>query len=104
MTVTYVFAVLPLLLALTFTVSALTKLAGRDGFKSALGSFGVPEGLRAPLLVLVPVVELAIAIGLLPAASAWAAAVGALVLLVAFTVMIITSVGGYRERPSRRTS
>ena len=87
----FFFATLRLLLALIFTVSALSKLADRGGFKSGLGSFGVLEGLRAPVSVLIPVLVLAIAIELLPAASAWVAAAGALALLVVFTVAIIAS-------------
>jgi len=81
-------AVLRSLLALVFFVSALTKLADRGGFKSALRSFGVPERLQPALVLLVPVLELAIGIGLLPAASAWLAAAGALGLLIVFTVAI----------------
>jgi hypothetical protein len=55
MAVTFVLlAVLRSLLALVFSVSALTKLADRGGFKSALGNFGVPERLQPPVALLVP--------------------------------------------------
>ena len=91
MIVPVLLVVLRLLLAAVFTASAFTKLADRGGFKSALGSFAVPEGLRALAAVLIPVLELAIGIGFLPAASAWVAAGGAFGLLVVFTVAIIAS-------------
>jgi hypothetical protein len=81
-------AALRLLLAVMFSVSAVTKLADREGFKSALASFAVPEGLQAPARVLIPLLELVIGIGLLPAVSAWAAAVGALGLLVVLTAAV----------------
>jgi len=91
MTVTPVLVALRSVLALVFAVSACTKLADRDGFKSALGSFGVPERLQVPTALLVPILELVIAIGLLPAASAWVAAAAALALLLVFTTAIVVN-------------
>jgi thiol-disulfide isomerase/thioredoxin len=84
-------AVLRLLLAIVFVVSAVTKLRDRSGFKSALGSFAVPDSLRAPAAVVIPASELAIGIGLLPRASMWIAAVGALGLLAVFTAALVAS-------------
>jgi|SRR5215510_4651872 len=49
------------LFALVFFVSAFTKLVDNSNFKSALGGFAVPERLRAPAAVLIPLFELAIA-------------------------------------------
>jgi peroxiredoxin/uncharacterized membrane protein YphA (DoxX/SURF4 family) len=91
MVVPVLLVILRLLLAAVFTASAFTKLADRSSFKSALGGFAVPEGLRGLAAALIPVFELAIGIGLLSAASVWVAAVGALGLLVLFTVAIIAS-------------
>ena len=51
------FTVLRLLLAAVFTISAVTKLADRTGFKSALAGFAVPEGLRPLAAVLIAVTE-----------------------------------------------
>jgi len=85
-------AVFRSLLVLVFFVSALTKLTDRGGFKSALWSFGVPERLQPAVVLLVPVLELAIGIGLLPATSAWLAATGALGLLIVFTVAIAAAI------------
>jgi uncharacterized membrane protein YphA (DoxX/SURF4 family)/thiol-disulfide isomerase/thioredoxin len=82
---------LRLILAVIFAVSGLTKLTDRDGFKSALATFAVPEKLRPSAAVLIPILELVISLGLLPATSAWAAAIAALGLLTVFTTAIIAS-------------
>src|SRR5919202_2687653 len=50
--------------------------------------FGVPESLASPFGVLLPLVELAIAITLLPALTAWWGALGALALLLLFAAGI----------------
>jgi thiol-disulfide isomerase/thioredoxin len=85
------FATLRLLLAVVFAVSAFTKFADQAGFHEALANFSMPARLRAPVRVLIPVLELGIAITLLPALSAWGAAVGALVLLLVFTAAIVVN-------------
>src|SRR5918995_584070 len=76
------------LLVLVFSVAGITKLADRGGSKRALVDFGVPASLAAPLGVLLPLVELAVAAALIPASTAWWGAVGALVLLCLFVVGI----------------
>jgi thiol-disulfide isomerase/thioredoxin/uncharacterized membrane protein YphA (DoxX/SURF4 family) len=91
------FATLRLLLALVFTVSAVMKLADREGFQKALASFAVPERLRAPAAVLIPVLELLVGIGLLPAVSAWPAAISALGLLLVFTVAVLANLARGRR-------
>jgi len=73
-----------LLLAAVFLVSALAKIADLAGSQKALKDFGLPRVLAAPLGVLLPFVELAVAVALLPAASAWWGAIGALALLLIF--------------------
>ena len=89
--------VLRLGLAAVFVVSAWAKIADRAGFRSSLAGFGVPGGLRPVLASLIPVVELLIAGGLLPAGSAWFAAVTALGLLAVFTVVITVSLARGRR-------
>src|SRR6266581_9646463 len=72
------------LLAVVFLVAGVTKLADLEGSRQALRDFGVPAWLAAPGGVLLPLAELAVAVALLPLASAWWAAVGALALLLLF--------------------
>jgi thiol-disulfide isomerase/thioredoxin len=85
------------LLALVFAISAFTKLVDRSGFKSALEGFGLPERLQVPITLLVPPLELAIAIALLPATSSWPAAACALVLLIVFSAAIVVSLARGRR-------
>jgi peroxiredoxin len=73
-----------LLLAMVFLVAGLAKLADRAGSRQALIDFGVPARLSAPLGTLLPLVELFVAVALLPTASAWWGALWALVLLLLF--------------------
>jgi methylamine dehydrogenase accessory protein MauD len=76
------------LLVSVFTVAGVTKLVDRAGSKQALVDFGVPASLAAPLGILLPLVELAVAVALIPASTAWWGAVGAIVLLLLFVVGI----------------
>ena len=80
-----------LLLAAVFAVAAVTKLADREGTKKAVIAFGTPERLAAPLAILLPLAELAVAGLLLPATTAVYGAVGALVLLAVFSIAIAVS-------------
>src|SRR5436305_13543076 len=73
-----------LVLSLVFLVAGLTKLADRTGSRQPLLDFGVPARLATPGGLLLPLAELAVAVALLPLASAWWAAVGALALLLLF--------------------
>jgi peroxiredoxin/membrane associated rhomboid family serine protease len=77
-----------LLLALVFAVAGVAKLADREGSRQAIVDFGVPSALVAPLGLLLPLAELAIATTLLPASTAWWGAMGALALLSVFVVGI----------------
>jgi peroxiredoxin/uncharacterized membrane protein YphA (DoxX/SURF4 family) len=80
-----------LLLAVVFVVAGLAKLADRAGSRQALLDFGVPARLVAPLAVLLPLAELAVAVALIPTASAWWGALGALALLLLFVAAIGSS-------------
>jgi hypothetical protein len=77
-----------LVLAAVFAVAAAGKLAGRSRTVVTLAEFGVPEPLRRPLAIALPVAELAIAIALLPAATAAWAALAAALLLATFTAAV----------------
>ena len=84
--------ILRLSLAAVFVVSAFAKFTDRDGFLSSLAGFGAPERFRPSLAALIPVFELLIAVGLLPGIYTWPAAVGALGLLVVFTLLIAVNI------------
>src|SRR5579884_385951 len=73
-----------LILAAVFLVAGVTKLADLAGSRRAMAGFGVPERLAAPAGFLLPLAELAIAIALIPAGSAWIASLAASSLLVLF--------------------
>lgn len=73
-----------LLLIAVFLVAGIAKLADLAGSRRAVAGFGVPSALAGPLGLLLPLVELAVAIALVPAASAWWGALGALLLLLLF--------------------
>jgi peroxiredoxin len=77
-----------LLLAGIFAVAGVAKLAHRQGSRQAIVDFGVPSALAAPLGLLLPLGEVAVAATLLPASTAWWGALGALGLLSVFIVGI----------------
>ena len=77
-----------LVLAAVFVVAATAKLADRSATRRALRDFGLPDALVPWLVVLLPLAELAIALLLLPAATAWLAAACAGLLLLAFSAAI----------------
>jgi peroxiredoxin/uncharacterized membrane protein YphA (DoxX/SURF4 family) len=73
-----------LVLTAVFLVAGLAKLRDLPGSRQAVRDFGLPGALASPLGVLLPLVELTVAIALLPTTSAWYGSLGALVLLLAF--------------------
>ncbi len=77
-----------ILLAAVFALAGTTKLGRRDQSEETLARLGVPERLRPATAVGLPVLELTIAAGLVPAASARWAALGALLLLAAFSAAL----------------
>jgi peroxiredoxin len=77
-----------LLLAAVFVVAGVAKLADREGSRRAVADFGVPSALAAPLGILLPLAELAVAAALIPTSTAFWGAVGALVLLLLFVAGI----------------
>jgi Methylamine utilisation protein MauE len=85
------------LLALVFAVAGAAKLADRAGSRQAIVDFGLPSALAAPLGLLLPLAELAVAATLLPASTAWWGALGALVLLSMFVVGIAVNLARGRK-------
>jgi thiol-disulfide isomerase/thioredoxin/uncharacterized membrane protein YphA (DoxX/SURF4 family) len=86
-----------LLFASIFAVAGVAKLADREGSRQAALDFGVPSVLAAPLGVLLPLAELAVAFALIPAATATWGAVGALALLLLFVAGIGANLARGRE-------
>ncbi len=76
------------ILAAVFLVAGVTKLWDLAGSRAAMSNFGLPKSLAAPLGLALPLVELVVAIALIPAASAHWGALGALVLLGLFVAGI----------------
>lgn len=75
-------------LALVFAAAAIGKLADRDGTRKAVGEFGTPDRLVAPLALLLPVAEIAVSFALVFSATRPAGAIGALVLLSVFSAAV----------------
>ena len=86
-----------MLLSLVFVVAAVTKLRDPLGSRRAVTDFGVPVVLAAPLGVFLPLAELAVAVALIPTATAWWGAVGALALLLLFVVGIAINLARGRK-------
>jgi peroxiredoxin/uncharacterized membrane protein YphA (DoxX/SURF4 family) len=77
-----------LLLASVFTVAGLAKLADLKGSRQAIIGFGLPASVATPLGVLLPLVELTVAVALLFTSTVLWGAVGALGLLLLFVAGI----------------
>jgi thiol-disulfide isomerase/thioredoxin len=72
------------MLAATLGVAGVAKLADPEGSKRALSNFGLPRYFARPLGILLPVVELFLALSLIPTSTALWGAIGALALLLLF--------------------
>ena len=77
-----------LLLAAVFILAGAAKLLDLKGSRQAITDFGVPSSLASPLGILLPLSELAVAATLIPTATAWWGAIGALALLLVFVLGI----------------
>jgi peroxiredoxin len=71
-----------------FAIAAVAKLVDRSGTRVAIEAFGAPPGLAAPGALLLPITELAIAVALVPAATARWGALAAVALLAIFSFAI----------------
>lgn len=90
-----------LVLAVVFFLAGAAKLADRAGSRATLVSFGLPRSLAPLFGIALPMLELGVAIALLPAASAPWGALGALFLLGAFSAAIVTLLIRGREADCR---
>lgn len=88
---TVVAVVARVLLAAVFAAAGTAKLADRAGIRRAVEEFGTPMRFAAPVALLLPLVELAVAGLLLPSTTAGAAVVAALALLAVFTAAVAVS-------------
>lgn len=77
-----------LLLAAVFLLAGATKIVDPAGSRRALRDFGLPPVLSRVMLVLLPLLELAVAATLIPAVLAWYGALGALAMLSTFLIAI----------------
>ncbi|MGD1069683.1 MAG: MauE/DoxX family redox-associated membrane protein [Bryobacteraceae bacterium] len=86
-----------LLLAAVFLLAGATKFVDPVGTRKALRDFGVPSALAPPGLLLLPMLELAVAATLISTSLAWYGACGALALLIVFLIAAgIALLGGRR--------
>jgi thiol-disulfide isomerase/thioredoxin len=86
-----------LVLAVVFAVAAVAKLTDRADTRRAVVDFGVREPVAAWLAIGLPIAELAVAVLLLPASTAPAGALGALLLLLLFSAAILFNLAHGRE-------
>ena len=75
-------------LSVVFGVAGVAKLLDQSGTREAVTNFGAPASWSGPLAVLLPLAEIAIALGLLLSATAWGSALTALLLLGLFIAAI----------------
>lgn len=77
--------ILRVLLAAVFALAAVGKLQDRAGAQKAMADFGVPESAASSASLALALAELAVAFALLFPSISWFAAIGATLLLAAFT-------------------
>jgi uncharacterized membrane protein YphA (DoxX/SURF4 family) len=83
-----------IVLSVVFIAAGFSKLLDLKGSQKAIEDFGLPLWAAEPLGISLPVAEIIIAFLLLPLRTAWTGAVGALALLLVFSVAIAINVGG----------
>ena len=86
-----------LLLASVFLLAGLAKLGDLAGSRQAVTAFGVPERLARPMGTVLPFIELAAGMALIPSATARFGALLALALLVVFAGAIALALANGRE-------
>jgi peroxiredoxin/uncharacterized membrane protein YphA (DoxX/SURF4 family) len=90
-----------LVLAGVFVTAAVLKVKDGRGFQRAVRDLGIPAALSGAVARGVPLVELVIGVALVPAASAQVAAICAVLLLLAFSAVILMNLARGR-RPDCR--
>jgi uncharacterized membrane protein YphA (DoxX/SURF4 family)/thiol-disulfide isomerase/thioredoxin len=83
-----IIALVRVALSAIFGVAGVTKLLDQQGTREAVENFGAPRSLAPVLALILPFLELAIAVGLLFTSSAWWSALAALLLLGLFVIAI----------------
>lgn len=76
-------------LATVFTIAGLAKLSNNSSTSVTLGEFGIPSRLTGVLSRALPLAELTVSVLLIGASTRIAGAVGAMILLVLFSVAIV---------------
>ncbi len=76
--------IIRLILAAIFGLAGIGKLYDLEGSEKAVRNFGVPEVLAKAAAVLLPLVEISVAVLLLFAETSWFGAIGAVLLLIIF--------------------
>jgi len=76
------------LLAMVFALAGFGKLSDLAGARKSMLDFGAPRAMAPLLSFLLPLAELACAVALIPASSAWWGAAGVLALLLLFIAAI----------------
>ncbi len=79
------------MLAAVFLLAGVAKYADPQGTTKAFTEFGLPRAVAAFVALVLPVVEAGVAIALVPVASAWYGACGALALLGIFILGIVAA-------------
>src|SRR5579884_894850 len=80
-----------------FLVAGLAKLAGPQAARKSMEDFGVPRSLSWPAAILLPLLEIAVAIALLPARLAHDAAIAAVGLYAVFILAIVITLARGRR-------
>lgn len=83
-----ILALLRLALAAIFAIAGITKLRDQSGTREAVINFGAPKAAAPALAIILPVMELGIAVGLLFNISARFSATGAVLLLALFIIAL----------------
>jgi peroxiredoxin len=86
-----------LVLGAVFVLAGVAKLSDLKGSRRAIIDFGIPPAIAAPLGLLLPLAELAVAATLLPTSTALWGALGALALLSVFVVGIAINLARGRK-------
>jgi peroxiredoxin/uncharacterized membrane protein YphA (DoxX/SURF4 family) len=81
--------ILRLALAAVFGIAGVAKLLDRAGSGKAAAEFGIPVSLARHVAYLLPVAELGISISLIFVQSSWFGAIGAALVLLAFTTAMV---------------
>jgi thiol-disulfide isomerase/thioredoxin/uncharacterized membrane protein YphA (DoxX/SURF4 family) len=86
-----------LVLAGVFALAGWAKLADSAGSRRAVVDFGIPEPFSGAVGVVVPIAEIAVAVALVPVASAKFGALGAAFLLMCFSIGIANALAHGRS-------